>query len=86
MNKGLDCLVVETILLLHYYYTGEVIPGLEVAVKSMKRTERSQFLVSSEYGFGKLGCPPRIPPNATSESLALSFPSGEGEGGWILCM
>ncbi|CAI8015330.1 Inactive peptidyl-prolyl cis-trans isomerase FKBP6 [Geodia barretti] len=44
---------------------GEVIPGLEVAVKSMKRNERSQFLVSSEYGFGKLGCPPRIPPNAT---------------------
>ena len=47
---------------------GEVIPGWEVAVKSMRRNERSQFLISPDYAFGKIGCPPRIPPNATSES------------------
>ena len=46
---------------------GEVIAGLEVAVRSMRRNERSQFLISSNYAFGKMGCPPRIPPNATSE-------------------
>jgi FK506-binding protein 6 len=66
---------------------GEVIPGLEVAVKSMKRNERSHFLVCSEYAFGKLGCPPRIPPNATIlfEVELLGFveyhgAEGEGEG------
>ena len=48
-------------------YTEEVIPGWEIAVKSMYRNECSQFLISSQYAFGKMGCPPRIPPNATSE-------------------
>jgi FK506-binding protein 6 len=43
----------------------EVIPGWEIAVKSMRRNERSQFLISPEYAFGEMGCPPRIPPNAT---------------------
>lgn len=47
--------------------TEEVIPGWEVAVKSMRRNERSQFLIAPEYAFGPMGCPPRIPPNATSE-------------------
>ena len=48
--------------------TDEVIEGWEVAVKSMRRNERSQFLISPKYAFGEVGCPPRIPANATSES------------------
>ena len=48
----------------------EVIPGWEIAVKSMRRNERSQFLISPEYAFGEMGCPPRIPPNATGELLS----------------
>ena len=51
--------------------TEEVIPGWEVAVKSMRRNERSQFLIAPDYAFGPMGCPPRIPPNATSESEFL---------------
>lgn len=31
----------------------------------MKRKENSHFLISPEYAFGALGCPSRIPPNAT---------------------
>lgn len=43
---------------------GAIIPGLDFAMKTMKKEEISKFLVSSEYGYGKMGCPPRIPGNA----------------------
>ena len=36
-------------------------------MKSMRRNERSQFLISPDYAFGEMGCPPRIPPDAASE-------------------
>ena len=42
-----------------------VIWGVDIAVASMHKKERSKFLISPEYAFGKLGCPPRIPPQAT---------------------
>ena len=42
-----------------------VIWGVDIAVGSMHKKERSKFLISPEYAFGKLGCPPRIPPQAT---------------------
>ncbi|RZF36467.1 hypothetical protein LSTR_LSTR009563 [Laodelphax striatellus] len=44
---------------------GAAILGVEIAVKTMKKGEESQFLVEPEYAFGKLGCPPRVPPEAT---------------------
>ncbi|KAK2172421.1 hypothetical protein NP493_962g00018 [Ridgeia piscesae] len=44
---------------------GEVIAGLELAIASMKVGELSKFLVTPQYGYGKFGCPPRIPGNAT---------------------
>ncbi|XP_044750614.1 inactive peptidyl-prolyl cis-trans isomerase shutdown [Coccinella septempunctata] len=44
---------------------GEVIPGLDEAVKSMKLTEKSQFLISPQYAYGPLGCLGRVPQNAT---------------------
>lgn len=39
---------------------GEMIPGLEVAIRSMKKNESSRFLIKWEVAFGKQGCPPRI--------------------------
>ncbi|CAH1388733.1 unnamed protein product [Nezara viridula] len=44
---------------------GALYPGFEYSLLSMKLNERSIFLVSPKYGFGEMGCPPRIPPNAT---------------------
>lgn len=38
----------------------EVLDGLELAVKSMKRKEESQFIIPSDLLFGKFGCMPRI--------------------------
>ena len=38
---------------------GQLLPGLEIAIKSMKKKEHSEFLISSAYGFGEFGCPPR---------------------------
>ncbi|XP_022108900.1 inactive peptidyl-prolyl cis-trans isomerase FKBP6-like isoform X2 [Acanthaster planci] len=55
---------------------GQVIPGLEIAVSTMRKGEKSDFLVSPEYAFGPRGVPPRIPENATIlfviELLAIS--------------
>eukprot|EP00058_Branchiostoma_floridae_P009368 XP_002594856.1 hypothetical protein BRAFLDRAFT_86023 [Branchiostoma floridae] len=45
--------------------TGSVVPGMEIAISSMRKGERSRFLVQPNYGYGKFGCPPRIPGNAT---------------------
>lgn len=39
--------------------------GLNLAVASMKVTEKAQFLIQSDYAFGSMGHPPRIPANAT---------------------
>merc|ERR1712029_753872 len=41
---------------------GQLLPGMEYALKSMKKKERSRFLISPDYGYGQLGVPPRIPP------------------------
>jgi hypothetical protein len=37
-----------------------VIPGLEVAIKSMKKKEKSDYLFGPEYAYGAMGCPPRL--------------------------
>ena len=42
---------------------GTIIPGLEVALRSMKKHEISVFLIKPEYAYGIMGVPPRIPPN-----------------------
>ena len=46
--------------------TGEVIEGWDVGVATMKKSELARFLVNPSYAFGDFGCPPRIPPGATS--------------------
>ncbi|KAJ8668969.1 hypothetical protein QAD02_000228 [Eretmocerus hayati] len=43
---------------------GQMLPGLEIGIQSMKKGEKSLFLVKPELAYGKLGCPPRILPNA----------------------
>jgi len=44
---------------------GRFIPGFEAAVKSMEKDEEAEFLIAPELAFGVMGCPPRIPGNAT---------------------
>lgn len=47
--------------------SGQVISAIDLSVASMKKGEIALITCSPEYGFGKLGCPPRIPPNASLE-------------------
>ena len=70
---------------------GRLLPGMELAVKSMKKKEQADFLIQPNYAFGEMGCPPRIPANAeifakvelidfTEEGLAeslLAIPADE---------
>lgn len=42
------------------------VSGLLVGLKSMRKNEVAQFLLSPSYAYGELGCPPRIPPNSFS--------------------
>uniref|UniRef100_A0A2P2I7B5 peptidylprolyl isomerase n=2 Tax=Hirondellea gigas TaxID=1518452 RepID=A0A2P2I7B5_9CRUS len=44
---------------------GDVLQCLDIAVSSMRLKETARFLVQPNYAFGKQGCPPRIPGNAT---------------------
>ncbi|XP_076453238.1 inactive peptidyl-prolyl cis-trans isomerase FKBP6-like isoform X2 [Babylonia areolata] len=59
---------------------GSQVEGMHVAVGSMKKGERSRFIFKPEYFFGKMGCPPRIPPNCTVlfDIELLSFVEREG--------
>lgn len=40
---------------------GFMIPGLYIGLMSMKEGEKAEILIAPPYGFGELGCPPRIP-------------------------
>lgn len=44
---------------------GDVIAGLDIAVKTMLMNEKAQFLFHYDYAYGKLGCLDRIPPEST---------------------
>ncbi|XP_075742161.1 inactive peptidyl-prolyl cis-trans isomerase FKBP6-like, partial [Rhipicephalus microplus] len=58
------------------------IPGLAMAVRSMRRGEECRVVVSPKYGFGDMGCQPRIPPRATLvyELTLLNFIEVEYDG------
>ena len=43
---------------------GQVIKAWDEGFISMKRGERALLICSREYGYGKRGSPPRIPPNS----------------------
>jgi FK506-binding protein 6 len=64
--------------------TGGAIPGLEIGVSTMKKGELAHILVKPEYAFGKMGCPPRIPPEATIlfEVEVLSFHDQQAAEGY----
>jgi len=44
---------------------GELIPGLEIGIKTMTIGENARFIIKPELAYREMGCPPRIPPNAT---------------------
>ncbi|CAL4140765.1 unnamed protein product, partial [Meganyctiphanes norvegica] len=44
---------------------GDVLPGLNIAIKTMRKNEQARFLINQQYAYGKIGCPPRIPGDAT---------------------
>ncbi|XP_067864155.1 inactive peptidyl-prolyl cis-trans isomerase FKBP6 [Heptranchias perlo] len=39
--------------------------GMEFAMLTMRKGEFSRFLFKPQYAYGQMGCPPRIPANAT---------------------
>ncbi len=41
---------------------GEVMSGMDVAAKCMKRREKARFRIRADYAFGDAGCPPKIAP------------------------
>lgn len=43
---------------------GELIIGLEMGIKTMKKYEIAHFIIDPDYAFGERGCPPRIPADA----------------------
>lgn len=45
--------------------TGSVIKGWDVGVATMKKGEKADFVIASEYAYGERGSGPTIPPNAT---------------------
>ncbi|KAK7075718.1 Inactive peptidyl-prolyl cis-trans isomerase fkbp6, partial [Halocaridina rubra] len=68
----------------------ECLPGLAIALETMRIGETSRFLVKPRYAYGEIGCPPRIPGNETiffhisvvnflDAALADAFDNLEGE-------
>lgn len=45
--------------------SGNVIAGLDIAVKTMLINEKAQFLFHYDYAYGAMGCLDRIPPKST---------------------
>ncbi|GCC29826.1 hypothetical protein chiPu_0008268 [Chiloscyllium punctatum] len=39
--------------------------GMELAIQTMRKGEFARFLFKPQYAYGQMGCPPRIPANAT---------------------
>lgn len=45
--------------------TGQVIQGWDKGIMTMKLGEKADLVISSEYGYGDQGSPPKIPGGAT---------------------
>lgn len=43
---------------------GEMLPGVDIAIGTMKKFEKAVFLITPNLAYGELGCPPRVPANA----------------------
>lgn len=61
------------------------VPGLMIAMRTMRRGERCRVVMTHEYGYGAMGCPPRIPPMATVvyDVHILSFIVPEEDDGFL---
>lgn len=44
---------------------GQVIKGWDVGFASMRKGERAELIIKSDYGYGAMGSPPKIPGGAT---------------------
>ncbi|KAK7476593.1 hypothetical protein BaRGS_00032139 [Batillaria attramentaria] len=56
------------------------VPGMHIAVASMKKGEKSRFIFKPKYYYGKMGCGDRIPPDCTVlfEIELISFVERDG--------
>jgi len=45
--------------------TGQVIKGWDIGIMSMKLGEKADLVIKSEYAYGQMGAPPKIPGGAT---------------------
>lgn len=45
--------------------TGQVIKGWDIGIMSMQLGEKAELIIKPEYGYGKIGAPPKIPGDAT---------------------
>lgn len=45
--------------------TDITLAGLEIGLLTMKKGEVARFFFRPDYAYGRQGCPPLIPPNAT---------------------
>ena len=43
----------------HRLGSGVLLPGIEIAVLSMKKCEKSEFIIQPQLAYGPIGCPPR---------------------------
>ena len=48
-----------------YIGTGQVIKGWDIGIGSMQLGEKAEIIIKSQYGYGKIGAPPKIPGDAT---------------------
>ena len=46
----------------------EVVAGLDLAVSTMKKREKSQFIFEPDYYCGSRGCEPRVPRNTPGKT------------------
>ncbi len=44
---------------------GRMLVGVEMAVKTMRKKEKADFLIPWTLAYGAMGCPPRVPAKAT---------------------
>ena len=48
-----------------YIGTGQVIKGWDIGIITMQLGEKAELIIKPEYGYGKIGAPPKIPGDAT---------------------
>ena len=45
--------------------TGQVIRGWDIGIMTMKLGEKADLIIKSDYAYGQMGAPPKIPGDAT---------------------